>query len=70
MMKYKLHDILTDRYYPSSNEVYYGNLDIIFMDIFNNSLLKEALEVLVYEDSAFFEHPKEISLLSDFTIRL
>ena len=76
MAIYKLHDITSDCYYPSSKEIFIPNVIVMIgaavriCDDNPDRFLKEALEVLTYDDNAFFEEPKEIEFLSDFVIKL
>lgn len=76
MTKYKIHDITSDKYFPKSKEIFIPTADALLEQATYlcvdkpYAFSKEALEILVYEDRAFFEEPKEIVFLSDFVIKL
>ena len=76
MAKYKLHDITSDYYYPTNKEIFIPTVlgmlgaAVRLCEDSPNKFIKEAIEVLTYDDDAFFEQPKEIEFLSDFVIKL
>lgn len=66
MTKYKIHDFILDAYYPGSKEIFFPTpfavnegIDLII----ELGTIPEQLEVYIYEDWAFFEHPSDILLV-------